>query len=98
MDTSGGPVHPSEMIQQSGPIHSKSLPNSAVPVEKGSPVGSGLGNRFLNGASGPELIRWQARQGLIRKELALDFPDLTVPDLSSERTRMQTTFDEGFPR
>ena len=63
-----------------------------------SPTGSGLADRFLNKESGPELLRQQARQALLRKGLPLRLPDLTVRGLAAERTGMQTTFDGSFPR
>ena len=75
---------------------SKTVPE--VKESEESPTGSGLADRFLNKESGPELLRQQARQALLRKGLPLRLPDLTVRGLAAERTGMQTTFDGSFPQ
>ena len=64
----------------------------------GSPTGSELADRFLNKESGPDRLRQQARQALIRKGFPLHLPDLPVRGLSAERTGMQTTFHGSFLR
>ena len=43
--------------------------------EGGIPTGSGLGDRFLDKESGPELLRWQSRRALMRQGVPLQVPD-----------------------
>ncbi len=67
----------------------------------GSPTGSGLVGSFLTEPSGPDLLRQQARQSLVRKGLPLHLPDLPLR-LSAEALAQagdtQTGLDRGFPQ
>ena len=69
-----------------------------VKDSEGSPTGSGLENNFLLEDAGPDSLRQQARQALVRKGLPLDLPDLPVRSLSAELTVKRTAFDGSFPR
>ena len=77
---------------------SSSAKASGVREESKGRTGSRSGDSFLEKASGPEFLRWKARQALMRKGLPLYFPDLYVRDLSAETTGMRTAIDEGLPR
>ncbi len=51
----------------------------------GGSTGSELADRFLTEPSGPERLRQQARQALVRKGIPLHLPNLPVHGLSAER-------------